>query len=73
MLSFTAILSRRRTRHLDAQWQLQTGLLIVNLSIVKYLPFVIYNSKVKFIYKINVNIFCCICLRFVQKRAFHDL
>ena len=29
MFSFTAILSRRRTRHLDAQWQLRTGLLTV--------------------------------------------
>ena len=26
MFSFTAISSRRRTRHLDAQWQLRTGL-----------------------------------------------
>ena len=27
MFSLTAILSRRRTRHLDAQWQFRTGLL----------------------------------------------
>ena len=27
MFSFTAILSRRRTRHLGVQWQLRAGLL----------------------------------------------
>ena len=32
MFSFTALLSRRRTRYLDAQWQLRTGVLKVLIT-----------------------------------------
>ena len=46
MFSFTAILSRRRTRHLNAQWQFRTGLLIHAGSAVFGTP-CIANAKTK--------------------------
>ena len=45
MFSFTAILSRRRTSHLDAQWQLRTGFTFESAKVIQYIIGSVESAK----------------------------